>query len=292
MPRRCSSAISSVVARMAPRRPGRAVARGVVEHEHLGRERRASRARRAIASRQRSEQLALLGVDDAEGHLGGHVSPRHGGRVTDLLAPVRVHVVDPSAYTPPYDHALCAALAAPGATSRWARAASPTATCPRPEGYSVTSASTARAPARRARAARRARRAGPARARHAAPTAAPRARRPTSSHFQWLTVQPLDVHLLPRAPPARADRARRPAARAAPRAARRRSAACYERVDAVVVHSEHGRRRLVDDARVDTGVGPRDPARRLHASARRARRAPAARRARRPCASRSSSASA
>src|SRR6202035_4488215 len=28
---------------------------------------------------------------------------------------VRVHVVDPSAYTPPYDHALCSALAAAGA---------------------------------------------------------------------------------------------------------------------------------------------------------------------------------
>ena len=28
---------------------------------------------------------------------------------------MRVHVVDPSAYTPPYDHALCRALAAAGA---------------------------------------------------------------------------------------------------------------------------------------------------------------------------------
>src|SRR5690349_16335755 len=32
-----------------------------------------------------------------------------------LSAPVRVHVVDPPAYTPPYDHALCSALAAEGA---------------------------------------------------------------------------------------------------------------------------------------------------------------------------------
>jgi len=49
--------------------------------------------------------------------------------------PVRVHVVDPSAYTPPYDHALCAALAAAGAevelyTSRFAYAVPPP-----PEGY-------------------------------------------------------------------------------------------------------------------------------------------------------------
>ena len=28
---------------------------------------------------------------------------------------MRVHVVDPPAYTPPYDHALCRALAAAGA---------------------------------------------------------------------------------------------------------------------------------------------------------------------------------
>ena len=38
---------------------------------------------------------------------------------------MRVHIVDPSAYTPPYDHALSAALAAAGAdvelfTSRFA----------------------------------------------------------------------------------------------------------------------------------------------------------------------------
>ncbi|HTA13792.1 MAG TPA: glycosyl transferase family 1, partial [Solirubrobacteraceae bacterium] len=38
---------------------------------------------------------------------------------------MRVHVVDPSAYTPPYDHALCRALGAAGAevelmTSRFA----------------------------------------------------------------------------------------------------------------------------------------------------------------------------
>ena len=31
-----------------------------------------------------------------------------------LSGSVKVHVVDPSAYTPPYDHALCAALARAG----------------------------------------------------------------------------------------------------------------------------------------------------------------------------------
>jgi len=38
---------------------------------------------------------------------------------------MKVHVVDPSAYTPPYDHALCSALGGAGAevslyTSRFA----------------------------------------------------------------------------------------------------------------------------------------------------------------------------
>ena len=48
---------------------------------------------------------------------------------------MRVHVVDPSAYTPPYDHALCSALAAQGVevtlyTSRFAYG-----TVPAPDGY-------------------------------------------------------------------------------------------------------------------------------------------------------------
>ena len=66
---------------------------------------------------------------------------------------------------------------------------------------------------------------------------------------------------------ARAHRPRRPAARAAPAASARRSGALYERVDAVVVHSEHGRARLVDELGVDPAQGARDPARRLRAPA-------------------------
>ena len=54
----------------------------------------------------------------------------------------------------------------------------------------------------------------------------------------------------------------------------------YRRVDAVVVHTEHGRERLVARARPRPGEGARDPARRVHAPARAARRAPAAARAR------------
>src|SRR5204862_2950819 len=64
-------------------------------------------------------------------------------------------------------------------------------------------------------------------------------------HFQWLTVQPLDVHLLPPVHPlvltAHDVLPREP--RPGQRRAQRR---LYERVDAVVVHSEHGRARLAE----------------------------------------------
>ena len=109
---------------------------------------------------------------------------------------MRVHVVDPSAYTPPYDHALCAALARAGAdvelvTSRFAarRGAAPRAATTVREGFYRC------APARAARAARGA----------GSPQHVPdmlryrrRARAADVVHFQWLAVQPLDAHLLPR----------------------------------------------------------------------------------------------
>ena len=127
---------------------------------------------------------------------------------------MRVHVVDPSSFTPPYDHALCAALAARGRRRR----AGHEPLRPR-----------RRAASRRLRAARvllplaalGARRRSCCQ--HVPDMLRERRRprrRPTSSHFQWLPVQHVDAHLLPKRP-ARADRARRDAARAAARAARR-----------------------------------------------------------------------
>src|SRR4051794_5889987 len=72
-------------------------------------------------------------------------------------------------------------------------------------------------------------------------------------HFQWLTVQPLDVHLLPRGVPtvltAHDVLPREPRGGWAGvwRAQRR----LYERVDHVVVHSEHGARRLTHELGLD-----------------------------------------
>jgi glycosyltransferase involved in cell wall biosynthesis len=69
-------------------------------------------------------------------------------------------------------------------------------------------------------------------------------------HFQWLTVQHLDGHLLSRGRPlvltAHDILPREP--RPGQLAAQRR---LYDRFDAVVVHSEHGRIRLVDELGVE-----------------------------------------
>ena len=169
---------------------------------------------------------------------------------------MRVHVVDPSAYTPPYDHALCRALGAAGAevelfTSRFAYdAVAPADGYERRElFYGLAHRGAAAGPRSRVRLALKA-------AEHVPDMLRYRriARAADVAHFQWLTLQPLDVHLLPRR--------RSTAAGARPKlvltahdvlpreprpgqlAAQRR---LYERMDAVVVHSEHGRRRLTDE---------------------------------------------
>jgi glycosyltransferase involved in cell wall biosynthesis len=168
-----------------------------------------------------------------------------------LSVGVRVHLVDPSAFTPPYDHALAAALAAAGAevdlfTSRFAYG--PVAA---PAGYR-----------REELFYRLAARVGDARVRRLVKLAGhvpgmlryrSRAAAADVVHFQWLTVQHLDGLLLP------PRRDRRPLlltahdilpreARPGQRAAQRR---LYRRFDAVVAHSEHGRRRLIEELGVE-----------------------------------------
>ncbi len=155
---------------------------------------------------------------------------------------MRVHVVDPSAYTRPYDHALCAALSDAGAdveliTSRFAHGEAPAA-----DGYVV-----------RELFYRAARGAAGSRLRTAAKlfSHAPdmlRYRRLSSAadvvHFQWLPVQWLDAHLLPRRPVVLTahDLLPREARPGQARAQRR----AYDAVDAVVVHSEYGREALIE----------------------------------------------
>ncbi len=175
---------------------------------------------------------------------------------------MRVHVVDPSAYTPPYDHALCSALARAGAevtlvTSRFAYGPVPPA-----EGYARRELFYRAAlgpPGSRLRAAAKLVEHVPDMLRYRR-----LAHKADVVHFQWLPVQHLDVHLLPGShrpevvsrPPGTAPSAlvltahdilpREP--RRGQLAAQRR---CYERFDAIVVHSERGRARLIGELGVD-----------------------------------------
>jgi glycosyltransferase involved in cell wall biosynthesis len=197
---------------------------------------------------------------------------------------MRVHVVDPSAYTPPYDHALCTALAAAGAdvdlyTSHFAHGS-----VAAPEGYSrreLFYRFAARVPDARARRAVKLAEHVPDMLRYRRS-----ARAAEVVHFQWLAVQHLDGHLLPRGRPLvlTAHDVLPREARLGQRAAQRR---LYGHFDAVVVHSEHGRRRLTDELGVDAArvhVIPHgvfehlaaDPARGVHNADASAERASAA----------------
>ena len=168
---------------------------------------------------------------------------------------MRVQIVDPSAYTPPYDHALCRALAAAGAevelfTSRFAYG--PVAPAEGYERRELFYRSARFAPGSRAQRLTKLAEHVPDMLRYRRA-----ARAADVVHFQWLPVQHIDRHLLPRA--RSASGARRPLVLTAhdvmprePRpgqlSAQRR---LYDRFDAIVVHSEHGRERLTNELGVD-----------------------------------------
>lgn len=161
---------------------------------------------------------------------------------------MRVQIVDPSAYTPPYDHALCAALAAQGAevtlvTSRFAHGE-----LPAPAGYARSErfyplAARVREP--------RLRRAVKL-AEHVPDMLAYRrvAAAAQVVHFQWLAVQQLDWALLPRGRPL-VITAHDVLPREGAPGQRAGQLRLYRRFDAVVVHSRAGERRLVDELGLD-----------------------------------------
>jgi len=160
-------------------------------------------------------------------------------------ARVRVQVVDPSAYTPPYDRALSAALARAGAdvelvTSRFAYGDVPAA-----DGYRVTELFYRQAA--RFGAADRGR--FPTKLAEHVPDMLRYRRHARAAdivHWQWLTVQPVDAFLLP---------PKRPRILTAhdviPREPRPGQIGAtkrlLERMDAVIAHSEHGAARLRDE---------------------------------------------
>ncbi|HWA54392.1 MAG TPA: glycosyltransferase family 4 protein [Solirubrobacterales bacterium] len=165
---------------------------------------------------------------------------------------MKVQLLDPSAFTPPYDRALAAALAARGAevellTSRflYGPVAEPRGYAVRERFYRRTAARGLDAPARRAFKA----------AEHLPDML--RLRHLLDAdvvHYQWLTMPSLDAHLLP---------PRRPRVMTAhyvlpPTASHRQIATArrtFGAMDAVIAHSEHGARSLrervgLDPARV------------------------------------------
>ncbi len=157
---------------------------------------------------------------------------------------VRVHVVDPSAYTPPYDHALCRALGAAGAQVELYTSRFPYGPTEAPDGYQRREFFYRRASAHLPRGARRLVKL----AEHVPDMLRYRraARAAEVVHFQWLAVQQLDGRLLPRGRPlvltAHDILPREP--HLGQRAAQRR---LYARFDAIVVHSRHGRERLLGE---------------------------------------------
>jgi glycosyltransferase involved in cell wall biosynthesis len=161
---------------------------------------------------------------------------------------MKVQLVDPSAFTPPYDRALAAALARAGAEVELATTRFLYGPVPPAEGYRVEERFYRRSAARGLEA--------PARlpfkaAEHLADML--RFRRAAAAdvvHYQWLTVPALDRHLLsplrPRVMTAHYILPSRPSRRQLGRARR-----AFERMDAIVAHSEHGAARLRGEVELD-----------------------------------------
>jgi len=163
---------------------------------------------------------------------------------------MKVQLVDPSAFTPPYDRALAAALAARGADVELLTSRFLYGPVPEPRGYGVRECFYRRTAARGLEA--------PGRRVFKALEHLPDMLRLRGLldaeviHYQWLTAPALDAHLLP---------PRRPRVMTAhyvlaPDASRRQAGVArrlFGSMDAVIAHSKHGARRL----REGVGIDPR-----------------------------------
>jgi glycosyltransferase involved in cell wall biosynthesis len=161
---------------------------------------------------------------------------------------MKVQLVDPSAFTPPYDRALAAALARAGAEVELLTTKFLYGPVPPAEGYRVEERFYRRSAARGLKAPARL----PFKALEHVPDMA-RFRREAAAdvvHYQWLTVPSLDVRLLPSLRPrvmtAHYILPPRPSRRQV-RSARR----VFGAMDAVVAHSEHSAARLRDEIDLD-----------------------------------------
>jgi glycosyltransferase involved in cell wall biosynthesis len=160
---------------------------------------------------------------------------------------MRVDLVDASAFTPPYDHALAAALGRAGAEVRLVTSRFAYAKAPQPDGYEMRELFYRHA---LGSAGSRLRRASklvehvPDMLRYRAA-----ARAADVVHFQWLDVPWLDGPLVPRRPLVLTahDLLPREPRPGQERAQRR----LYDRMDAVIAHSRYGREQLVSRLGLD-----------------------------------------
>lgn len=161
---------------------------------------------------------------------------------------MKVQLVDPSAFTPPYARALAAALARAGAEVELLTSRFLYGPVPPPEGYRVSERFYRRSAARGLNARGRL----PFKAaEHLADML--RFRRAVDAdvvHYQWLTAPPLDSHLLPRQRP-RVMTAHYILPPQPSRRQVRRARRVFGAMDAVVAHSEHSATRLRDEVALD-----------------------------------------
>ncbi len=154
---------------------------------------------------------------------------------------MRISVVDPPAFTPPYDHSLCAALAERGhqvelVTSRFRHGPVPLARGYRRTesfyrlGVASAAAKAAQHPFEMLLLARRLRR-----------------EEADVVHFQWLPLPELDLRLLRAFPRPRVLTAHDVLPREGSQRRRRAARRLLDAFDALVVHSEAGRQRLVGE---------------------------------------------
>lgn len=158
---------------------------------------------------------------------------------------MRVTLVDPSAFTPPYDRSLAAALAGAGADVQLLTSRFLYGPVPEPAGYRVRELFYRRSAERGLEA--------PGRlpfklAEHLGDMS--RLRRAVGPadvvHYQWLTVPSIDRYLLPRKRP-RVLTAHYVAPPGASRHQLRRARRIFGAMDAVIAHTRYGRDRLVDE---------------------------------------------
>jgi glycosyltransferase involved in cell wall biosynthesis len=162
--------------------------------------------------------------------------------MTAAASPVRTVVVDPSAYTPAYDHAFSAALARSGASVQLVTSRFAYGEVPAPDGYILRELFYRRA---RGAAGSRARRLSKL-ATHAGDMRSLRRLARASAdivHFQWLAMPWLDAGLLPAGPLVLTAHDLLP--REPKPGQARAQLRLLQRMSAIVVHSQYGRGQLV-----------------------------------------------